>query len=100
MWGEKVNLGLKVTPRMRGFSTRGRVKEWRVTCGCLWVWWVSGEKRDTVVFCDFSEVIGIGRGQVVGMRVVVYMGLKRKGDKWELCGTPILMCLYGEVVLL
>ena len=33
MWGEKVNLGSKVTPRMPRLSARGRGEELRVTCG-------------------------------------------------------------------
>ena len=47
-----------------------------------------------------SEVVGVGTRQVVGVRVVVYIVVKRKGDMREPCGTPILMCLCWEVVLL
>ena len=50
MWGEKVNMGSKVTPRMRGFSAKGREEELRVKGGWLLVWWVWEEKSETVDF--------------------------------------------------
>ena len=40
MWRDKVNLGSRVTPRMQGFSAKGRGEELRVTWGCPLVWWV------------------------------------------------------------
>ena len=47
MW-ETLNLGSMVTPRMRGFSAKGRGEELRVTGGCRCVWSVSEEKSEIV----------------------------------------------------
>ena len=47
-----------------------------------------------------SEVVGVGKIQVVGVKVVVYVVVEEKRRYMEPCGSPIIIFLCVEVVLL